>query len=314
MNSVAIEYQNSREQEFLDWFSQQFNGQGIESKFTFENLFRYCVSFSEDFQGKSLGGHGYGSHPSVAALKGAAELTERKVVTAYYRQNPNELFKNSNGWAVQFSKNEAKAAALREALERHILLYTYLRSGWNEFVLLDHKVSQKGEAFFLVSPYTCNGHFAGLVVYQDHRFPGISFGHMADALEKVNSSPRWAHALFEAVAFVERGLETDGFEVSLENQIYEDCRLWLLEPWTKRTWKKDLNFQSMPEAKIEILSGSVSSLFPSFEGLVYSHVKSNDLIPLFVAEDLKDASCRGFLEQILAKYELALPSGRHPIL
>lgn len=314
MNSATLKYQNSREQEFLDWFSGQFNGQGVESKFSFGNLFRYCVSFSEDFGGKNLAGHGYDTDPSVAALKGAAELIERKVVAEYFRQNPRELFKNSNGWAVHFSKNLADSAALREALERHILLYTFLRSGWNEFVLLDHKVTEKGEAFFLVSPYVCNGYFASLVVYKDHRFPGVSFGHMADLLEKFNSTPRWGHALFEAVAFVERGVETGGFGVSLDNQIYEDCRLWLLEPWTSRIWKKDLSFQSLPEAKVEILSGSVSSLLPSFKGLVYSHVKSSDLIPLFVSEDLKDASCHQAISQILAKYEIPAPNERHPIL
>jgi hypothetical protein len=314
MKSEATQLARSKEQLFLDWFSSGFRGKGLQSRFAFDNLSSYCVSFSDDFHGRNLAGHGYDSDPSVAAFKGAVELMERKAVAEYFRRNPAEPLQNSSGCAVHFSAEAAAVAASREALERHILLYTYLRSGWAEFVLLERKVSHQGEVSLLISPYVCNGHFAGLAIYRDHRFPGVSLGHFADKVENLQDSTRWEHAIFEAVAFVERGLETGGFPEHFSNGIYEECRYWLLEPWQERIWKSRLEIRDIAPARIDLFCDQIANLVPCLDGFQFARAVSQDLIPLFFGADLQDPTRREFVCRTLSRHGLELSSGRHPIL
>ena len=304
----------SQEQRFLEWFSANFHGNGLESKFQFGAESFYCVSFSEKFHGKSIAGHGYDPDRSLAMLKGAAELHERRAVLEYFRQNPDAFLQNSNGWAVHFSRELAIEAARREALERHILLYTYLHSGWSEFVLLDKREVKNGTAIFICSPYSQNGFFAGMVIYKDHRFPGISLGYLADKIDMIRFSPRWNHALYEAVGFVERGLETGGFSGASENAIYNACRDWLLSEWREPKWKTTLTATSLPYVEVGIQSGHVSSLVPCFEELSFARVEPGSLIPLFTEKDCAEETKRNYISEILSRYRLSLADGRTPIL
>lgn len=304
----------SVEQAFLEWFSTHFKGNGLESKFHSGQASVYCTSFSENFQNREIAGHGYDPDSSMAALKAAAELVERRAVIEYFRRNPQEVLHNSSGWAVHLSRSSAIEAARREAIERHLLLYTYLCSGWSEFVLLDKRSTNNGTATFLVSPYAQNGYFAGLVVYRDNRFPGVSFGYLADHLEKIQTSPRWNHALFEAVGFVERGVETGGFLRASKNSIYNACRSWLLNSWQELEWKKELILDELPNMPIEIQSGSVAEFVPCYGDLSYARVKPGALVPLFTEEDFRESTRKKFVLEILARHGLSTIDGRTPIL
>ena len=305
---------NSREQDFLDWFSLDFQGKGLESKFQFGATAHYCVSFSEVFQGKEIAGHGYDADQSAATLKAAAELMERRSVVEYFLRNSGEPLHNSNGWAVHFSVAAATEAAKREAMERHLLLYTYLLSGWSEFVCVDRRKSKNGEALFLASPYTQDQYFSGIVIYRDNRFSGVSFGYLADHISKICSSPRWNHALFEAIGFVERGVETGGFSRATENSIYNGCREWLTASWDEPLWKTELQWKNLHSVSPRIQAGRASDLVPCYEGLHFSRVEPGKLIPLFLKEDLLDPARKKFIAGILDRYGLVLPHGRTPIL
>lgn len=302
------------EQDFLEWFSAAFHGKGLQSKFYFNSLYSYCTSFSEKFHGREIAGHGYDTDPSVAALKGAAELLERRLVVEYFHRHQETPIQNTNGWAVHLSRSLAVEAARREALERHILLYTHFRSGWDGFSVLDRRTGKNGDAIFLASTFSQNGHFAGMVIYRDHRIPGISFGYLADEVGRLQSSLRWNHALFEAVAFVERGLETGGFSRDSQNAVYNECREWLLHPWQEPEWKKSLELFSLPDLAIEMEAGLVSAVTPSYAGLHYARVKPGALIPLFLKADLEDATRQAWIRQMLARHGLSYREGRNPVL
>jgi hypothetical protein len=304
----------SAEQDFLGWFASAFLGKGLHSKFHFGSFYSYCVSFSECFQGREIAGHGYDLDPSVATLKGAAELIERRLVIEYLRQHPEEPIRNTNGWAVHLSSVSAIEAARREGLERHILLYTYFHSGWSGFSILDRRSGNNGEAIFLVSTFSQNEHFAGMVIYRDRRFPGISFGYFADEIGCLQSSPRWNHALFEAVAFVERGIETGGFSGESQNTIYNECKEWLLYPWEEPSWDKRFKLSPLPNVAIGMEAGSVSDLIPSYAGLSYARVKPGTLIPLFSSVDLKDSLRNAWIGELLEHYGVRYGGGRIPVL
>lgn len=312
--STALGSPLLREQEFLERFSLAFEGKGLASRFEFGSAAWHCVSFTESFREKEVAGHGYDADPSIATMKGALELVERKVVTEYFYRNPSETLKNSNGWAVHFSEEQARKAAVREAIERHILLYTFLKSGWREFVLLKEEQTQKGRVQFLVSPYSCNAHFAGLILYRDLRFPGVSFGYMADQLGEIQSSRRWKHAIFEAVSFVERGVETGSFDGETANEIHRECCEWLLNPWQETNWKTDLTIQELPRVEAKFESGLVTDILPGIPNLFYARVALGAFIPLFFQADLANEETRNFLSSVLDRFGLRVPEGRTPVL
>lgn len=302
------------EQDFLEWFSANFQGKGLESRFTFGPLHSYCTSFSEKFQGHEIAGHGHDADSSLAALKGAAELIERRAVIEYFRRHPDEPLKNTNGWAVHLSRASAIESAQLEAIERHILLYTFLRSGWSEFVLLDQRKDTRGSALFLASPYTQNGYFGGMVVYQNHNFPGVSFGHLADDVSRIQSSSRWNHALFEAIAFVERSLETGSFSGETKNAFHKESCAWLLEPWKEPEWKKAFLPFALSDVEIGVETGNVSDLTESYAGLHYARVTPGGLIPLYMHTDLETPKRRQYVSEICRRYGISLSDGRIPIL
>lgn len=312
MTQAAAKF--SVEQDFLDWFSSAFQGQGLQSKFRFGSLSSYCTSFSENFQGYEIAGHGYDSDVSIAILKGAAELLERRLVVEYFRRHPEEQIRNTNGWAVHFSAPLAIDAAKREALERHILLYTYLRSGWSGFSCLDRRGGKNGDAIFLVSNFSQNGHFAGMVIYRDNRLPGISFGYLADEVNRLQSSPRWNHALFEAAAFVERGFETGGFSRESQNAIYNECKEWLLDSWQEPEWNRRLALSELPDVAIKLETGLVSSYTPVYTGLHYARVKPGSLIPLFSKADFADRMRAAWITEMLGRHGVGYKAGRIPVL
>jgi len=303
----GAEKNSSVEQAFLDRFSEEFKGNGIQSRFSFLGLGFYSSSFSEKFGDREIAGHGHDADPVMATLKAAAELVERRAVIDFFSRNP-EPIQNSNGWAVGFTQKFSEEAAIREALERHILIYTFLRSGWSEFLQVDEKETEMGKAWFLVSPYTQNGHFAGMVIYQDKNFPGISFGYVCDRVGNEGTSLRWKHAIFEAVAFVERVKETGGLKDSA-GCVYAACRDWLMQPWVNRAWSRELYFYDLPEVTPKTRSGQLADY-----GLHYTHVESGDFLPLFLQDDLKKSEIRAFVEEITGRYGLSLSSERMPIV
>ncbi len=305
--SLAAASFYSPEEAFLERFSGGFRGKALESTFTFSGLTFHCASFSENFLSKPIVGHGCDTDPSIAALKAAAELTERRLVVGYY-QSSQEPIRNSNGWAVGASLERAKEAAMREALERHILTYTFLKSGWSDFVLVDRRDSDNGTVLFLVSPYIQNAFFAGMVVYLDKRFPGVSFGYVSDQAQSWQSSSRWSHAIFEAVAFVERIVETGGLKSS-DNAIYNACREWLSNPWLNPEFKRHLDFKALPDVSPEVRSGIDEN-----SGLYFSQVKAGSLLPLFLNEDLVDPAKKAFIDVMVSKFGLRLTEERMPIV
>lgn len=315
MNAANLKLAPSlEEQRFLNWFAADFQGKGLESVFQFDLVSSYCTSFSEKFGGREIAGHGYDRDPSMAALKGAAELIERRLVIEFFRRHPKEILHNTNGFAVHLSRASAVVAARREALERHVLLYSYLRSGWDDFILLDRRVSREGQALFIVAPFTQNGYFAGMVVYQDFRFPGVSFGYLADEVARIQDSPRWNHALFEAVGFVERGLETGGFLGDSENSLYNACKSWLLGQWQEPKWKMSLQLSALSEIEIGIQAGSVAELTPCCEGLHYARVLPGNLIPLYAEVDEADSGRVEYIETILSRHGVGFSEQKVPVL
>ena len=126
------------ENSFLNWFS----GLDIpiaESILKFGGLEFYTFSAFKNNYLANIDISGFGSDPSrkVAAVKCAAETIERITMFDYFSEVSSLPLglQTSNGWAVHQTKAIAKQNALNEAIERHLLLKSYLLHGWDGFRL-----------------------------------------------------------------------------------------------------------------------------------------------------------------------------------
>ncbi len=205
------------ETELIKWFSDHFDGGGLETTESFGALTHYCVSFSNH----SLSGHGNDPDRNRSVLKAVCEFLERKEMRSAFEKEfviamrigdstrPAEQiklppFQNSNGWAVHFEQDQAIKNAYEEAIERHVLTASYLISGWAAFSLINRSSFNGIEVLSLVSKYECRGLRAGLVVLNVPDFPGVILGHICESTDLLLKTPRWAHALFEAVFVYQR--------------------------------------------------------------------------------------------------------------
>ena len=147
---------------FLSWFADQ----GIpmtETLMSFGGL-RY-FQFSSAFDGstgKRMDSFGCALDRKTAAIKCAAETVERRFLDQFYHLSdaavpaslvqldfsvqqtresklvllPPKGMRTSNGWAVHVNVDQARTSACLEALERHLLLKSFYRWGWQGFRLV----------------------------------------------------------------------------------------------------------------------------------------------------------------------------------
>ena len=141
--------------DLLSWFVSKNESKVHSDEFTFsgKRIYRFCANFTGT---EGMSGFGRSQDELTAAVKACAEALERTTYREFIKQNgslnlqiqqtlsgmkiesndhPKQIapsFQNSNGWAVGFSSSSAIERAKVEALERHLLLLTFIKDGWNE--------------------------------------------------------------------------------------------------------------------------------------------------------------------------------------
>lgn len=312
----------------LDSFARSFSG-GLSRKVRDICGLRYFSFTAAEHGpcGRIRAGHGYALIEREALVKCVAELYERRLLTDFFWKTnskaldfgggspPSQLksFQTSNGWAVHFEGVKAAEAAALEALERHILLASYLAFGWRGFTKVDERISDGIRLVSLVTRYTCNGHRAGLVLSKSQEFPGVTFGYLCDTNERILTSPKWTHALFESLeqllGYLEIGLDKipDPSHAVEESVIHH-----LKSEWTEPVFCSRLSIEELPPIS---LSFRKFDLMENYNvPLMGYHASGDGLIPLFFSQTLT-VEARLELEKILLQNGVpaAIPE-RHPVL
>ena len=170
--------QRADEDALLSWFA----GLGIPIRERYLELgqFHYFQFSAQFAAGDSITtSHGRSEVRKLAALKCVGEFVERRFLDESYRSSDSpgllpRTLRSSNGWAVHQDGGKAKNTAYREALERHLLLKSFLTYGWSGFRLVEKMETEKMDLFFLTSRFSADGLTAGMVIAKSPIYPGVT--------------------------------------------------------------------------------------------------------------------------------------------
>lgn len=310
----------------LESFARSFSG-GLSRKVrNFCGLRYYSFTAAERGPcGRVRAGHGYALDEREALVKCVAELYERRLMTDFYweinskgfNKGPSlsqfKSFQTSNGWAVHFEGLKAADAAALEALERHILLASYLAFGWRGFTKVDERKSDGIRLVSLVSRYTCNGHRAGLVLSMSDHAPGVTFGYLCDTSERILTSPKWTHALFESLEQLLGYMEIGFDKIPNPSHAVEESVIYHLKAeWTEPAFRSELSTEELPPINPSLRKFDLMDNYNV--PLTGCYASGGGLIPLFFRQTLTHEA-RLELGKILFQTGLtaAVPE-RHPVL
>ena len=285
-----------------------------ESEGFFENE-RY---FLAHVQSHDVAGFGRAPTKRMAFVKAVAEFYERRFMREIFSKEFSQVPKvlqTSNGFAVHFSQELASQAATNEAIERHLLQYSFLKDGWNGFELIQQKTVGEESLAFIASRYIVNNLRAGMVLATSKRFPGISFGYFVDKPSCIATSPRWSHAVSEALDKIEPFLKLALTSKTLDLMPIEQGILeWMMTPHGTIDFYKGGPIHHLPSPSIETTTFDLAQRWgldlPFFGAYSYS----KDLLPLLVMDRIKPEDT-ALISDILesAKLPRQLPE-RNPVL
>lgn len=306
--------------------------------------FRFAIE-GTDAEGEMFRGFGRSRDRRGAAVIASAEMLERLVAKKVLKTNDltaarhGILFKNgeieinesapcampsqglhsSNGWAVHFSLQAAIERAALEALERHILLYTYLKDGWEGFDR-DHQVVFEHVTLFpLMSRNEIAGFRAGMVYTKGQEtgvgaLPGVTFGYLCDESTRFLKSTKWLNAFFESYEQwidVERlGIkDTDSWIERYQRHYLEKDRL-SLAPTAPHTTE----LHSIKQAHGHLMAFDLAKALHLPCSLYAAFVFGGDLIPLFLKQRLTKEEGLTLMHKLIGLGIAARLPEFHPIL
>lgn len=335
-NSPATDLHKIYGQELLSWFAKQPNSTIMRDDFLFSGK-KICRIFANLSSDKSLGGFGRSQDDFLAAVKACAEAFERKVYQQYISksdlldlkltQNGNKLsietnatpysinssFCNSNGWAVGFTSKAALERAKNESLERHLLLYTFLKDGWDGFYEINRILVDEIEFVSLVSKYSLAGYSVGLGIARTKKFKGASFGYLCERSEAIKTSPKWEQAFYESYDYVRVRSQLENFKPE-QDSISQELNFYLENTFEQVFSSKEeiisLGDSFTSNCAVINLKEVFNLNFPFFAATVHG----GDLLPLFFKKNLTPEG-EFYLREKLKNMGLSgvLPE-RHPIL
>jgi len=333
--SLTLE-ETGAENLLLQWVSTQ-ESSFIEDKFSFAGKTIHRFQGSTESGPLKLYSFGRSQDRGLAAVKAAAELLERLVFIDFTKnQVPLNLglivengswslekseaattiersFFNSNGWAVGSTAKDAINRALRESLERHILLFSFLKDGWSGFYQINETKISDISLRSLISKYSVAGFSAGLGICQAPQFPGASFGYLCDHQDQILTSSRWEQVFYESYDYLRMKM-ANPLTSHQGDLIGRELEYFLSTPF-------EVEFNNTPEYK-EITSKISTKLavmdLKEHLGLPFSFyaavVHGGDLLPLFFKSTLSSSAERGLKATLLSLGVFSEIPERHPIL
>lgn len=335
MTPTPLSLDPTWEGKFLNWFADQRHPM-LERKIQRGGQ-EYSL-FSASFalaSGKMRIAHGRSYNRRTGAAKCAAEVVERQVMADFFHRKasqcsaqevtwgphvkveqevaaaalPPASLGTSNGWAVHKSEGLAQEHAFLEALERHLLLKSFLKFGWAGFQKVDETRIDDIVLHHMTSRIATEDLVAGLVVAKSPKYPGVSLGHSAGKRERVSSRDFWEAAIFEATDPI-CVLNGSPIDLSFEpdSWIMAGLKLSLEFPF-------DLSLMERGRGSAAIVEGPIRGFLKTFDvgadkllgfPLHAAFVWGCDLIPLFHKPALDDAAL-AYLRAILAHNEIESP-------
>lgn len=328
---------------FLEWASTKspLALSVYENKFQFKenSFYRYSIQGATT-NGKTFSGFGRSQNQTKAAIIAVMETLERFICNSVLKNEslqPNlgviirdgtlsfteaiksedfglltEGFHSSNGWALHFDAKAAAESAATEALERHILLSTYIESEWDGFSFSEAVQYENRRLIPAMANNTCGGFAAGMVLTKGIESKGSTFGYLCDKLASFNASPRWANAFHESF---EQWEDLKKGQKSKIPSLIESTQWHYFENETTeippQTW--------IPKVQLEVaqtnllvfdLQKVLSTPFPLFAAFAFG----GDLLPLAFKQKLSSQELINFESKLkkLGVYN-SLPEV-HPIL
>lgn len=326
---------------FLEWASTKspLSLSVYENKVQFKekSFYRYSVQGATT-NGKVFSGFGRSQNQTKAAMVAVMETLERFICKSVLKNEslqpklgviirdgtisfteaiksqelPTEGFHSSNGWALHFDAKAAAESAAREALERHILLSTYIESGWGGFSFTDSVQYENRRLIPAMANNTCGGFAAGMVLTKGSESKGSTFGYLCDKFAGFNASSRWANAFHESF---EQWEDLKKGQKSKTPSLIESTQWHYFEneitEFQPQTW--------IPKIQLEVaqtnllafdLQKVLSTPFPLFAAFAFG----GDLLPLAFKQKLSSQELMNFESKLkgLGVYN-SLPEV-HPIL
>lgn len=340
-SSISQQEKNSRL--LLDWIADNpiLKTEIFEDNIDIagQKYFRFYLK-GTDNNGELFGGFGRSKNRLRAASIASGELIERYIAKYVFKSSsvkakniisanngeitvevnntevnlPSKGFHSSNGWAVHFNLQQAIEKSFLEALERHTLLYSYLKYGWDGFIQDQVVPFNSVNLTPFISKFSFGGFGAGIVTTTGPLFPGNTFGYICEIAEKLNSSEKWLSAFFESY---------DQWELFSQNKV-QDSGKNILVDYQKHflfnaSTRIERNNLIIAEKSFDTISANLVMIdiqralslpCPLFAAFSYGR----DLIPLFFKQKISDIENEN-LKRILKKWTIleSLPEF-HPIL
>ncbi|HEY8271446.1 MAG TPA: hypothetical protein VIG33_11205 [Pseudobdellovibrionaceae bacterium] len=255
------------ENQLLEWFAAL--GLNLREQRMQVGDFEYYhfSSFKKRASGGGyLSSHGRSTSRRTAAIKCAAEMIERQFMLDYFPTAPSFVlaethnfeketktleivalpkkdFWSSNGWAVHFDKDISQKKAIDEALERHLLLKSFLNSQWQGFSPVHQIKNSEMELYFYSSQFELGEKTAGIVLAKSPLYKGVSFGYCLGNKSEMANISFWENAIFEAI---DKILTLNGKSVDLSQR--PDS--WIVSD-TKEFLEKPFDFSSMSHTPVQ---------------------------------------------------------------
>ena len=324
--------------ELLDWMaSQNLFGLSIQQDEAqlLEKHHRFAITAEQDGQ-TSIRGFGRSVDKLTAATIASAECIERYVSRKLLKEGvrassrvivehgviktapgldsglpPSKGLHSSNGWAVHFSRELAIQNAAREALERHILLLSFIKYGWQGFHFSKPLVFQDCTVMQGIAPVKVGGFGAGIVLTRGAKAPGATFGYICERQREIETSKRWLGAFFESH---EQWADLTSRPAGQDCSILESYQRHYLDSPLQRPEASSPNLITQPRLAANLavldLQEMLKTSFPLFAAFAFG----GNLVPLFLKQKLGGTEI-AYVKGQLAKNgcEVDLPEF-HPIL
>jgi hypothetical protein len=217
-------------------------------------------------------------------------------------------FWTTNGWAIHTDLKKSQENALDEVLERHLLITSFLRWGWQGFIKINQLMTEGTEFTSCISRYKTFSHSAGFAISKNMQSPGLSFGHFSEKTDLIKQSPRWTHALYESTDKLQPGSNKSSDPIAIDTH-------WYLQNETEL----NLAPTETPQENIRLSSTYLHTInlaqkwglsFPLYGSFVFG----GDLMPLFLPRELTENG-RSFIHQLARSlgFEAVIPE-RMPVL
>lgn len=301
-----------------------------------EKYYRFAVR-GETKEGLNLYGFGRSQDKRTAASIAINEVLERFVSRSVLRdqnilapfhvtvQNgeiivtdsknpapmPTKGLHSSNGWAVHFSAKSAIENAVREALERHILLLTYLKYGWSGFMFDEPVPFSNCTLIPGIANLSAGGYKAGIVLTTGTDSPGATFGYLCAAGPEFEKSEKWLSAFFESH---EQWIDLTIREKPSDVSVIEQYQWHYLKEKRSALKKNNVPGLNFPIVNSRLAVFDLQSVFKSPFPLYAAFAFGGDLVPLFLRQKLSHSESHMVQTQLAALGVATDLPEFHPIL